>query len=121
MKNLLLFGILACALAGCTKSDNGVRVSTVKPEAAAPAPVVQEARTEPIFYNGKNYRLKFAPIGKGVYDLAVLDMTAKQQKDATNIATSAIRYFACPDGKTGKLVQQPSYVDGTWRMSARCG
>ena len=119
MKTILYLALAALVVAGCSAKDNGVRVSANKPEAAAP--VAPQGRTEPIFYNGKTYTLKFAPGANGVYSLAVLGMTAKQQKDATNVGTSAIRYFACPDGKTGKVVAQPRYVNNAWNMTARCG
>jgi hypothetical protein len=119
MKLNLPYCLCIVLLLGCTAKDNGVRVSQGKPEPEVPKAVA--ARTEPIFYNGKTYTLKFAPAGAGAYDVAVLGMSAKQQKDATNVATSAIRYFACPDGKTGKLTEQPRYTETEWRMAARCG
>jgi hypothetical protein len=116
--------IFACAIAlglgACAASDPQVRVEK-QVAAPPPAPVLAKARTEPIFYNGKTYTLKFGPAGAGLYDVRVLGMGPGQQKDASNIGTSAIRYFACPDGKTGKLQQQPRYADSQWVMSARCG
>ena len=118
MKNLFLLAAAAILLTACSAQDNGVRVAKDKPTPAPIAPVA--ARTEPIFYNGKTYTMKFAPAGGG-YDVAVLGMTAKQQKDAVNIATSAIRYFTCPDGKTGKLTNSPRFDGSSWKMSARCG
>ena len=119
MLRKIIVAIGCIMLAGCATTDNGVRVSQDKPK---PAPVVPvQARTEPIFYNGKTYTLKFAPAAAGGYDVAVLGMSAKQKTDATNIATSAIRYFTCPDGKTGKLTSAPRYEADTWKMGARCG
>jgi hypothetical protein len=119
VSRLCVVSAIAIALFGCTTSDNGVRVSTEKtPVATAP---VQKARDEPIFYNGKNYRLKFQPLAGGNYKMAVGGMSSQQQKDAVAVATSSLRYFACPDGKTGKLTDQPKYVDSAWTMSARCG
>jgi lipopolysaccharide export system protein LptC len=118
MKTKLTTMIAALALAGCVNQDSKVRVENTKPE-PAPSPVVK-ARTEPIFYNGKTYTLKFAPAGQGNYDISVLGMSGKQQKDAVAVGTSAIRYFACPDEKTGKLTEQARYVGDAWRMQARC-
>lgn len=115
-KILVLVGVIV--LAGCSAQDNGVRVAKDRPAPVPVAPV--QARTEPIFYNGKTYTLKFAPVAGG-YDVAVLGMTAKQKTDATNIATSAIRYFTCPEGKTGKLTSAPRYEAAAWKMGARCG
>jgi hypothetical protein len=108
------------ALSACTQKDNGVKVSSQKPvtKVAAPRPV---ARSEPIFYNGKTYQFKLAPQGNGQFDLAVNGMSDAQQKDAVAVATSSLRYFACPDGKTGKLINSPTYVDNSWKMTARCG
>jgi hypothetical protein len=110
---------LALALLGCSQTDNGVRISAEKP-APPPAPV-QKARNEPIFYNGKTYQLRMVPTAGGIYDMSVAGMSAGQQKDAVAVATSSLRYFACPDGKTGKLTNQPRYAEASWKMSARCG
>lgn len=105
-------------LAACNNEASGVRISTEK---AAAAPVVTKARTEPIFYNGKTYELRFAPGAGGAFDMAVGGMSAKQEKDAVAVATSSLRYFACPDGKTGQLTTKPAYAAGAWKMQARCG
>lgn len=109
--------LLAVAVAGCD-AGSGARITRDKP-ASAPPPVA--ARSEPIFYNGKTYKLDFGPAGGGVYDMAVSGMTPKQQKDAVAVATSSLGYFACPDGKRGKLAGNPVYTDSKWRMQARCG
>ena len=109
---------LSLTLLGCTQKDNGVRISAEIPVAPAP---VQKARNEPIFYNGKTYQLRMVPAEGGNYDMSVAGMSAGQQKDAVAVATSSLRYFACPDGKTGKLTNQPRYADASWKMSARCG
>ena len=105
----------------CWLCHNGQRRARVAGQAQALTRCPRASRTEPIFYNGKTYTLKFAPASAGGYDVAVLGMTPKQKADATNIATSAIRYFTCPDGKTGKLTSAPRYEADTWKMSARCG
>lgn len=101
------------------QKDNGVRVSSQKTvaKAVAPRPV---ARSEPVFYNGKTYQMNMTPQAGGVFDMAVNGMTGDQQKDAVAVATSSLRYFGCVEGKTGKLASAPSYVDGSWKMSARC-
>ncbi len=112
------FVLTALLLAACSSPGSSVRVTAEKP--VPPAPVIA-ARTEPIFYNGKTYQLKLAPLPGGNFDLAVNGMSAGQKKDAVAVATSALRYFACPDGKTGKLTNQPRYTGSTWAMSARCG
>lgn len=113
--------LLLPVLAACSSADNGVRVTAEKAAAPTPAAAVAQPRSEPIYYNGKTYKLDFAPVGGGTYDMKVSGMSASQQKDAVAVATSSLRYFACPDGKTGKLVKGPSYAEAKWVMSARCG
>lgn len=111
--------VLACCcaafLAGCKQS------STVRITGEAPPAPVAAPRSEPIFYNGKTYHLDFAPSGGGLYSMAVSGMGPKQKKDAVNVATSSLSYFACPDGHRGKLQSEPAYVEAKWRMQAKCG
>jgi hypothetical protein len=121
MKSLVVLAISVLALAACTAKDNGVRVTDVKPAPPKPVAPVSGGRTEPIFYNGKTYTLKFSPSGGGSYAMAVRGMSAGQQKDAVAVATSSLRYFSCPDGKTGKVIGKPNYQGGEWVLSARCG
>jgi hypothetical protein len=118
MKNPIVPVILLLAVAALSGCDSGpgARITRDKP---APPPAA--ARSEPIFYNGKTYRLDFGPVGGGAYDMVVSGMTAKQQKDAVAVATSSLGYFACPDGQRGKLAGNPVYADSKWRMQARCG
>jgi hypothetical protein len=121
MNNAIILPIVlvfAGVLAGCTNTNNDVRISAEKP--AEPAKPVAKARNEPIFYNGKTYQLKFQPVAGGIFKMSVAGMSDKQQKDAVAVATSSLRYFACPDGKTGKLTEQPTYADAVWSMSAHC-
>ena len=120
MRKLMTGVILLVAAAGLVacSNDPAVRITSGKPKAAAPAP---QARSEPIFYNGKTYRLDFAPKGSGVYDMTVSGMSGKQQKDAEAVATSSLGYFACPEGQRGKLQNTPAYANAKWRMQAKCG
>lgn len=113
--SVILLAAALALLSGC-KSDPQVRITTDK---ATPAPVA--ARSEPVFYNGKTYRLDFSPKGAGIYDMAVSGMSAKQQKDAEAVATSSLGYFACPEGQRGKLQNTPAYANAKWRMQAKCG
>lgn len=120
MRNLIPCVILlgaAAALAGCDSSPSSVRITRDKPVAAA----LPAKRSEPIFYNGKTYHLDMSSRGAGLYDLAVSGMGPKQQKDAENVATSSLAYFACPDGQRGRLASSPAYADAKWRMQAKCG
>ena len=108
--------VAAAGLVACS-NDPSVRITSGKPKAAA-AP---QARSEPVFYNGKTYQLDFGPRGGGVYDMTVSGMSGKQQKDAEAVATSSLGYFACPEGQRGKLQNKPSYANAKWRMQAKCG
>lgn len=114
----VLFAI-ALPLAACNDAANGVRISTEK--AAVPRGVVMKPRSEPIFYNGKTYQLDFVPGEGGAFNMAVKGMSAKQEKDAVAVSTSSLRYFACPDGMTGRLLGKPAYDGAAWKLQARCG
>ena len=63
----------------------------------------------------------FRPNGAGTYDMAVSGMGPKQRKDAVNVATSSLSYYACPDGHRGRLLGEAAYTDAKWRMQAKCG
>jgi hypothetical protein len=108
------------ALAACSQTDKGVRVSNNKP-VAKPAVPKAVSRSEPVFYNGKTYRVNLTPEQNGGYSVAVNGMSGAQQKDAVAVATSSVRYFGCAEGKTSKLNSTPVYANGSWQMSARCG
>ena len=113
--SFILIGAAALFLSGC-KSDPQVRITHDRPVAAQVAP-----RSEPVFYNGKTYRLDFSHKGAGVYEMAVSGMGPKQQKDAEAVATSSLGYFACPEGQRGQLQTAPAYTSAKWRMQAKCG
>jgi hypothetical protein len=119
-RKMIITFVALFAVSACTQKDNGVKVSSQKPAVKSVAPKAV-ARSEPIFYNGKTYQFNLMPLTNGQFDLTVNGMTGAQQKDAVAVATSSLRYFACPDGKTGKLANTPAYVDGLWKMAARCG
>ena len=83
------------------------------------------SRSEPIFYNGKHYNLRYSySEGQKVFDMKVTGTTAVMkagdQKDAVAIATSALGHFACPDGQRGRLSNTPKFASGTWTLQARC-
>lgn len=115
LNRIAMLAALAAAVTGC-KTASTVRITNEKP-----APEQVAARSEPIFYNGKTYKLDFAPRSGGVYDMAVSGMSGKQKKDAVAVATSSLGYFACPDGQKGRLQNDPAYADAKWRMQAKCG
>jgi hypothetical protein len=117
MNHLVIVLLAAAVLTGCTKSKVAVNSA---------ATVQTGSRSEPIFYNGKNYRLNYIyNQAAGAFDVKVsgetTTMGANQKKDAVAIATSSIRYFACPEGQSGRLTGEPNYAAGTWSLQARCG
>jgi len=109
----------ALLLAACSQSKNV--------DITRGSQTVQTAsRTEPIFYNGKHYNLRYSyNESLKVFDMKVNGTTAAMkagdQKDAEAIATSALGHFACPDGQRGRLSNTPKYAGGAWSLQARCG
>ena len=65
--------------------------------------------------------MDLVPAEGGRFAMSINGMSSKQQKDAVAVATSSLRYFACPEGQTGVLLDRPAFSSGTWKMSARCG
>jgi hypothetical protein len=117
MKNLIVMVLGGVLLSACT---TGPKVEITRGKSAAK--VQTKSRSEPIFYNGKNYQLDYSyNEAQSAFDMKVAGLGPKQQKDATNIATSALAYYACPDGLRGKLIGAPAYVDSKWALQANCG
>ncbi len=116
MNRFAIFCIAALALAGCNQKPSEVRVTNE----SAVAKVQSTSRSEPIVYNGKTYQFDLAPNGDGQFALKVSPMTAAQQKDAVQLAISSLGYYACVDGKAGKLLGEPTHAGKTWKMTARC-
>jgi hypothetical protein len=110
-----LIGICAAALllSGCGGSK--VRVTS------GTQTVQTKPRSEPIFYNGKTYRLDYAySEASSQFEMRVGGMGPKQEKDAVAVATSSLRYFACTDGQDGRLRGEPAYAGGVWKLQAQC-
>lgn len=113
---LVVLCAAALALSACAKNNADVEITRQQKVAALQA----KPRSEPIFFNGKTYQLDFAPAGEpGLFAMSVAGMTARQQKDAVQMATSSLGYYACPSSK-GALVGSPSYAGGRWSLRARC-
>lgn len=119
MNRLLLLPLSLLAVA-CSQQPAGVRITQSTPAPPVAKVVNAAPRSEPVFYNGKIYQIKFAPDPAGGYAFAVSGMTQAQQKDAVAISTSSLRQFACNEKQSGKLLTQPQYSEGQWRMSAHC-
>jgi hypothetical protein len=114
MKRFLSVLALALTLAACAKK------STVDISSSQPA-VQTQARSEPIFYNGKQYNMAYTynePLR--AFDVKVSGLGAKQGRDARNIVFSGVRYFACPDPQTAQILGEPRYTGSDWLLQARC-
>lgn len=86
--------------------------------------------SEPVFYNGKNYKLDFrykAP--RNAYDVKVTGKGGRKlgskpgdQKIVSNMVSSAIRHFACARRQKATVVPGTARNEnGAWKMQARCG
>jgi hypothetical protein len=90
------------------------------------AKVQTGSRTEPVFYNGRQYQVSYNhDAARGDFDVRVKGlgkpMDAGDGARAQDIASGVLRHFACPKGLTGRIAGTPAYEAGTWRMTARCG
>jgi hypothetical protein len=109
---------MLAALAGCAGQSNVKVTSGV-------ATVQTQSRSEPIFYNGQHYNINYTyNDALKLFDMRVsgtsVTMTAKDKTAATAIATSALRYFACPDKLSSRLVGEPRFAAPVWSLQARC-
>lgn len=115
----LLAGCAAVLLGACAEQSN-VRVTSRTPQ-----PVQTKSRSEPVFFNGHHYQVDYTfNESADAFDVRVKGtsraMKAADRKSAVEIATSAVRHFACPKGMTGALTGDPNFSGGTWAMRARC-
>jgi hypothetical protein len=116
-KYIVSAAALAILVACTTESKVGVVTSA--------ATVQTKSRSEPIFYNGQHYNVDYSYNDRlKLFDMKVkgtsVTMTPKDGNTATAIATSALRYFACPDSQSGRLVGQPKFTSAAWSMQAKC-
>jgi ABC-type Fe3+-citrate transport system substrate-binding protein len=116
--------VLLCVpvlLAACSSKPSNIDINS-----GGARSVQTQSRSEPIFYNGKHYALNYSyNDAMKAFDMKVSGTTspmkADAQKDAVNIASSSLGYFACPDGQRGRLVGAPKFKGGVWALQARCG
>lgn len=117
--------VLLCVsvlLAACSSKTGNIDVNS----GGGARSVQTQSRSEPIFYNGKHYALNYSyNDAMKAFDMKVSGTTSPMkpdsQKDAVNIASSSLGYFACPDGQRGRLVGTPKFKGGQWALQARCG
>jgi hypothetical protein len=113
MKEIALVICGLALLGGCSTSKVNINRTSAMVQTAP--------RSEPIHYNGKTYQLDYVYVdGKGAFDMKVTGLGPKQEQDALNITTSALSYFACPDGQRGKIMGLPIYVGRKWTVYAKC-
>lgn len=115
--NRVLAAAVLAILAGCS-SPSKVGVTTG-------GKVQTASRSEPIFYNGQHYQVNYTyNEGLKLFDMKVsgtsVAMTANDRNAATAIATSALRYFACPDNLSSRLTGEPQFASAVWSVRAKC-
>jgi len=109
--------LLAFTLAACTDGAQGVRLTHDVPPTTTPA---LAAKVEPVFYNGKTYKVSITPNDDGTIAMRIAGMGAGQDKDATALATSTLHHFACKDSQKAVLAAPPAF-DGTgWFAAGHC-
>jgi hypothetical protein len=119
-RNVPLLVCVSLVLAACSKAGN------IDINSGGPRTVQTQARSEPIFYNGKHYALAYSyNNAMKAFDVKVSGTTAPMrsdsQKDAVNIVSSSLAYYACPDGQRGQMVGTPRFNGGVWALQAKCG
>lgn len=79
------------------------------------------AKSEPVFYNGKTYRVDLSPDAAGTYLVAVSGMTEAQEKDAVGLVKSAFHHFTCKDSQSTRFLTKPAFAANQWNVIAKCG
>ena len=110
---IILCGLL---LTACSQEPAGVRIVS----GADSAPNLTQAKTEPIFYNGKTYQVSVAPAPDGAATIQIAGMGPAQARDASGLATSALHHFTCKDSQKAVLNAAPIFSDGTWQATGHC-
>lgn len=111
--------MVAALLSACSQGPSAVRITNDVP--APPPKPAGIARSEPVFYNGKTYKVDLTPAAGGAYGVRVKGMSAKQQKDALGLSTSAFHHFTCKDSQKTDVLTKPAYENGEWNLTAKCG
>ena len=89
-----------------------------------------KTQTEPVFYNGKHYRLKFKYIAvRNAYDTNIIGKGGRplggkpgDKIIVSSVVSSAIRHFACARGQKANILPGSArHSSGSWNMMAQCG
>ncbi len=120
MQRAMLISVIAVTVGAC--AQNRARVVS--------SPYSNGVQhSEPIFYNGKNYKMDFRfQAARNAYDVKTsgkggrpLGSKPGDQKIVSNVVSSAIRHFACARGQKATIIPGTAKsVNGAWRMQARC-
>ncbi len=116
-----VFIALALLVVGCSQN---------KPRVVSSPYASGKTQTEPVFYNGKHYRLKFRYIAtRDAYDVNIIGKGGRSlgakpgdQVIVSDVVTSAIRHFGCARGQKARILAGTArHSGGSWNMSAQCG
>lgn len=86
--------------------------------------------SEPVFYNGKHYKMRFRYQSHvNTYAVNVSGKGGRKlggkpgdQKIVSDMVSSAIGHFACARGQRGRVVPgSQRHSNGAWNMQAKCG
>ena len=121
MRTILAAFVMALLAAGCSSGQNGVRVAST-PYADG------RGHTEPVNYNGRNYRVSFRyrpAISGYLVEVSApgraLGATPGDRAIVEQVASSTVRHFGCPGSQKGRIIPgSQKHVKGKWVMQARC-
>jgi len=120
MRYVMLVAVIATILGAC--SQNKARVVSSPYSNGV-------SHTEPVFYNGKHYKMRFKyQAHRNAYDVNVIGKGDRKlgdkpgdQKIVGDMVSSAIRHFACANGQKASIVPGTALNQGgSWNMQARC-
>ena len=112
--------LLALILASCGQS---------KPRVVSSPYADGKSRTEPVFYNGKRYKLGFTyKVTQNLYDVRVAGNGGRKlggkpgdAKIVGDMTSSALAHFACARGQKAVIIPGTvRHANGMWYMQARC-
>jgi len=87
------------------------------------------SHSEPVFYNGKHYKLRFKfQAHRNTYDVNIIGKNSRKlgskpgdQKIVSEVVSSAVRHFACARGQKAFVVPGTAqHNGGAWDMQAQC-
>ena len=119
IRRTVIIAMIGLSVASCAK----------KPKVAVNPYRDGTTRTEPVFYNGKNYDLKIRYVSEAkLYSVNIIGAggrklggTPGDKAIVEQVVRSAVGHFGCPAGKAGSLIPGTSaYMGSSWNMQVRC-